>query len=69
VRIAWTSEPHSGSVIENAHLSSPVAIRGRKRSRCSSVPSRISMSAAMKCVLMMPDTLIQPRESSLTASA
>ena len=30
-RIAWTSEPHSGSVIEKAQRSSPVAIRGRKR--------------------------------------
>ena len=44
-------------------------MRGRKRSRCSSVPSRISMSATMKWVFTIPDTLIQPRESSQTASA
>ena len=29
VRIAWTSEPACGSVIEYAECSSPVAIRGR----------------------------------------
>ena len=69
MRIACTSEPHSGSVIENAQRISPVAIRGRKRSFCSSVPSRISMLATMKCVLMIPEMLIQPRASSHTESA
>ena len=61
VRIACTSEPHSGSVIENAPRSSPVAIRGRQRSFCSSVPWRISMFATIKCVLMIPESVIQPR--------
>ena len=34
-----TSEPHSGSDSEKAARSSPVAIFGRKRSFCSSVPN------------------------------
>ena len=67
--MACTSEPHSGSVIENAPRISPVAIRGRNRCFCSSVPSRISMLTTMKWVLMIPEMLIQPRDSSLTASA
>ena len=46
-----------------------MAIRGRNRCFCSSLPSRMIMSATMKWVLMMPDTLIQPRDSSITDSA
>ena len=38
VRIAATSEPSSGSDIENAPRALPVAIRGRNRCFCSSVP-------------------------------
>ncbi len=69
MRIACTSEPASGSVIEKAQRTSPVAICGRNRCFCSSVPSRMIMSATMKWVLMIPDTLIHPRDSSITDSA
>ena len=67
--IAATSEPQPGSDIENAPRTSPVAIRGSSRCFCSSVPCCISMYATMKWVLMMPETLIQPRAISSTTSA
>ena len=38
LRIAATSEPMPGSLIENAPRTSPVAIRGRYLCFCSSVP-------------------------------
>ena len=38
VRMAATSEPSPGSDIDSAPRASPVAIRGRRYSRCSSVP-------------------------------
>ena len=38
----WTSEPTSGSDSENAARISPVAMRGRNFSFCSSVPNFIS---------------------------
>ena len=69
VLIAATSEPSDGSDIENEPRTSPVAIRGRYFCFCSSVPCRISMYATMKCVLITPETLIQPRAISSTASA
>jgi hypothetical protein len=68
VRIAWTSEPACGSVIEYAKRSSPVAMRGRYRSRCSSVPCVSIIHAEMKCVLRTPESDIQPRESSIWIS-
>ena len=40
VRIAWRSEPPSGSVSAIVARSSPVASRGRYRCCCSSVPKR-----------------------------
>ncbi len=40
--IAWTSEPSSGSERLNAARISPVAMRGSRRSFCSSVPNFIS---------------------------
>ena len=66
-RIACTSEPQWGSVIEKAPRTSPVAICGSRRSRCSSVPLCSSIDEQMKCVLMMPETDIQPREISSIA--
>ena len=69
VLIAATSEPQPGSDIENAPRTSPVAIRGRYFCFCSSVPCCSSMYATMKWVLMMPETLIQPRAISSTTSA
>jgi hypothetical protein len=69
VVMAATSDPTSGSDIENAPFRSPAAIRGRSRVRCSGVPCRISRYATMKWVLMTPDTLIQPREICSTTSA
>ena len=38
VLIADTSDPRAGSLIEKAPRTSPVAIRGRYRCFCSSVP-------------------------------
>ena len=38
-----TSEPRPGSDMENAPRTSPVAIRGSSRSRCSAVPCCITM--------------------------
>ena len=69
VEIAWTSEPRPGSDSENAARISPVAIFGRNLCFCSSVPNFISRYEPMKCVLTMPDTEIQPRESSSTIIA
>jgi hypothetical protein len=69
VRIAWTSEPAWGSVIEYAARSSPVAIRGRYLRRCSSVPYCWIIHADRKCVLSTPESDIQPRESSIWISA
>ena len=69
VRIACTSEPACGSVIENAERTSPRAICGSSSSFCSGVPNVLIMNEAMKCVLITPDSEIQPRESSLTISA
>ena len=40
--IAATSEPSSGSLIENAARISPVAIFGSNRSCCAGVPNFIS---------------------------
>ena len=42
VEMAWTSEPSPGSESENAARISPVAMRGRNVSFCSSVPNFIS---------------------------
>ncbi|MGX1403700.1 hypothetical protein RKD40_001313 [Streptomyces ambofaciens] len=67
--IAETSEPSAGSDIEKAPRMSPAAMRGRKWSFCSGVPCCLSMYATMKCVLMMPDTDIQPRAISSTHRA
>ena len=67
VRMACTSEPQCGSVIENAARSSPLARRGSRRERCSSVPKRSSIEETMKCVLRIPATLIQPRAISSIA--
>ena len=67
--MAETSEPSPGSDMEKAPRISPVAIFGRKWSFCSGVPCCLSMYATMKCVLMMPETLIQPRAISSTHSA
>ena len=43
MEMAETSEPSAGSDIENAPLTSPVAIFGRKWSFCSCVPCCLSM--------------------------
>ena len=70
--VAWCqgfSEPSSGSDMENAPRTSPVAMRGRWRCRCAGVPCCCSRYATMKWVLSTPDTLIQPRASSSTHSA
>ena len=67
--MAEMSDPHSGSDMENAPRTSPAAIRGRYRSRCSGVPCLAIIQATMKCVLMIPEMLIQPRASCSTASA
>jgi hypothetical protein len=69
VRIAATSEPSSGSDIENAPRNSPVASCGSSVSRCSSVPCWVTRWVTMKCVLITPETLIQPRAISSTTSA
>ena len=55
--------------MEKAPRISPVAIFGRKYSFCSFVPCREIMCATMKCVLMTPDTLIQPRAICSTTRA
>ncbi len=70
VRIACTSEPACGSVIENA--AAHVAARHLRQQLVASAPvsrSVLIMNEAMKCVLITPDSEIQPRESSLTISA
>ena len=69
VRIDWTSEPACGSVIENEARSSIEASFGRKRSRCSSVPWSRIIVAAMNDPLRIPESVTQPRESSITISA
>ena len=69
VETAETSEPRPGSDMLNAPRTSPVAIFGRYFFFCSSVPCCISRYATMKCVLMTPETLIQPRAISSTTSA
>ena len=45
------------------------ASRGRYRARCSSVPWRRIIVAAMNEPLRIPDSVTQPRESSITMSA
>ena len=67
--MAATSEPQPGSLIENPPRSSPAAISGSRRSFCASVPWCMSMYATMKCVLITPDTLIQPRATCSTTRA
>ena len=67
--IAETSEPHSGSDIENAPRTSPVAIRGSSRAFWSAEPCCEIRYATMKWVLTMPEIDIQPRDSSSTTSA
>ena len=69
VLIAATSEPSSGSLIENAARISPVAIFGSSRSCWAGVPNFISRYEPMKCVLTIPEIEIQPRESSSTIIA
>ena len=69
VLIAATSEPHSGSLIENAPRTSPVAIFGSNRCFCSLVPCWAIMYATMKCVLITPEIDIQPRAICSTTSA
>src|SRR3954452_22522185 len=64
VLMAATSEPQYGSDIENAPRISPVAIFGSSRAFCSGVPCCDTRYATMKCVLTMPLTDIQPRDSS-----
>ena len=64
MRIACTSEPASGSVIEKAARNTPSAIRGRYRSFCSSVPCAAIMPPTMYWPLTMPEIDVQPRESS-----
>jgi hypothetical protein len=54
------SLPASGSDSENAARTSPVAIRGRRRAFCSSVPCRASSVTTMVWVLRMPASDIQP---------
>ena len=61
--------PACGSVIENEARSSIEASCGRSRSRCSSVPWRRIIVAAMKEPLRIPESVTQPRESSITISA
>ena len=53
-----------GSLIENAAWYSPVAILGRKRCFCSSVPNCWTRKATMKWVLITPVIDIQPRAIS-----
>ena len=67
--MAATSEPHSGSLIENAPRISPVAIFGSSRCFCSSVPCWAIMYATMKWVLITPEIDIQPRAICSTTSA
>lgn len=67
--MAATSEPHSGSDMENAPRTSPVAIRGRSRLFCSAEPCCEIRYATMKWVLTMPEIDIQPRDSSSTTRA
>ena len=69
VRSEATSDPASGSVIEYAPRTSPEAIRGRSRDRCSSVPNSAIIQAAIVCVLITPESDIQPRASSVWTSA
>ena len=69
VRIAWTSEPACGSVIEKDERSSPDASLRRCRCFCSSVPWWRIIQLAMKVPFRIPDRVVQPRESSSTTSA
>ena len=59
-RRAWASLPASGSERLNAARTSPVAMVGRKRLRCSSVPYRLIRFAAIMWVFSTPDSDIQP---------
>src|SRR3954464_15997110 len=69
VEIACTSDPSPGSDSEKAARISPVAMRGRNLSFCSSLPNFISREEPMKWVLTMPEIEIQPLESSSTIIA
>lgn len=64
VVIDWRSLPPLGSVSAMVARSSPVAIRGRQRLFCSSVPKRRSSLATTVCPPIAPARLIQPRASS-----
>ena len=64
VWMACTSEPQLGSLIEKPPWNSPVAMRGRKRCFCSSVPKFSMRKLTMKWVLMIPVIDIQPRAIS-----
>ena len=69
VRIACRSEPPPGSVSAIVARTSPVAIRGRYRSFCSSVPYASSSFATTVCPPIAPARLIQPRASSSVTAA
>ena len=55
--------------MENEPRTSPTAICGRNFCFCSGVPCCLIMWATMKWVLMMPETLIQPRAICSTTRA
>ena len=64
VCMACRSEPPPGSVSAIVARSSPVAIRGRYRCFCSSVPNMTSNLATTVWPPIAPARLIQPRASS-----
>ena len=64
VRIAWRSDPPPGSVSATAARNSPVAMVGRYRRRCSSVPNWWINFDTMEWPPNAPARLIHPRASS-----
>jgi hypothetical protein len=70
VRRAAGLDPAPGSVSANDDTSSPEAIRGSQRLRCSSVPKRaIGWVPSDVCAHRVIATLESTRASSSTASA
>ncbi len=73
VRIAFTSEPASGSVTATAVMASPEIIFGRNRLICSGVPAFTrcgdAMSVCTSTVMAKPPNVERPSSSASSAVA
>ena len=63
------SVPASGSVSARPPRSSPLAMRGRKRCFCSSLPNFCTRIAIIRCELKMPVSDIHTSEMRITIFA